>query len=110
MATLILLSRKFEVDGWKTTLTAGVKNGTPLVVLGLLSVPFQELHNITIEYPMKTQKAALAFVVKADDDVIRRGIEKYHADIEDVADRVNRALMQPYRPPTAYVTRAQAKK
>ena len=90
----------------RATLTAGVKNGSPLVVLGLLDVPFSELANITIEYPMKSETAATSFVMKADDDTIRRGIQKYRDEVEEVARRVNDALTAPYNP-HGFTTRGQ---
>lgn len=109
MATRIVVTRKFEVDSYQVTLTAGVKDDQPMVVLGFPSLGFQELQNITIEYPMKTEKAATAFVVKADEEVIRRGIAKYYTDVDDVAQRVNAALMQPYNP-HSFTTRGQKQK
>lgn len=109
MKTRITLSRRFDVDGMAATLTAGVKNGAPLVVLGLLDVPFSELANITIEYPMKSETGATAFVVKADEDTIRRGISKYREEVEEVARKVNAALLRPYNP-HSYTSRGQKEK
>ncbi|HFU2857295.1 TPA: hypothetical protein ACGQ50_000835 [Enterobacter cloacae] len=100
------LTRHFVVDGVKATLTAGIKDGRPLVVLGILTVPFSEIANVAIEYPMKSVQNANKFVVTADDDVIRRGLAKYQADIEDVARRVNEALLMPYNP-HSFTTRGQ---
>jgi hypothetical protein len=54
---------------------------------------------------MKSQTGANRFVLDADDDVIRRGIAKYHADIEDVARRVNDALMRDFVAPLPYKRR-----
>lgn len=109
MKTRITLSRRFEVDGVPATLTAGVKNGSPVVVLGLLEVPFSELANITIEYPMKSETSATKFVMDADDDVIRRGIAKYRDEVEEVARKVNDALLRPYNP-HSYTSRGQKEK
>ena len=94
---MITISRQFDVDGYACTLTSGLKDGLPL--------PFSQLSNITIEYPMKTLKQADRFVVLADDDVIRRGIEKYENEFQDVANRVNAALERPYEPDLGYVRR-----
>ena len=102
---MITISRQFDVDGYACTLTSGLKDGLPLVVFGLRRLPFSQLSNITIEYPMKTLKQADRFVVLADDDVIRRGIEKYENEFQDVANRVNAALERPYEPDLGYVRR-----
>jgi hypothetical protein len=107
----ILLSRAFDVEGQKLTLTAGVKDGAALVVLGLPDAAgLKELANITIEYPMKTAAGAVKFVEQATDDVVRRGLEKYREEVSDLAERVSRALSQPYQPEVGYTRRGDIKK
>lgn len=106
LATRISLSRRFTVNGVDCTLTAGIKNGSPLVVLGILTLPYSELANATIEYPMKSATGAALFVQNATCGVVMRGLRKYQEDIEDVARRVNEALLRPFNP-HSFKTRGQ---
>ncbi|HAV1601518.1 TPA: hypothetical protein JG832_002406 [Enterobacter hormaechei subsp. xiangfangensis] len=107
MAT-ILLSRVFMVNNRKVTLTAGVKDGAALVVMGLPDAAgHNQLANITIEYPMKTARNAVHFVENATEDTAARGLAKYEAEVSELAERLNRALNRPYEPDVGYRRRGK---
>ncbi|HBM2815651.1 TPA: lysogeny establishment protein [Enterobacter hormaechei subsp. xiangfangensis] len=99
----ILLTRTFHIEGTRITLTAGLKNGLPLVVLGLPDADGKDqLQNITIEYPMKSRQAALAFVTNATEETAMRGLDKYRHEVGDLAERMNQALNAPYKKDVGY--------
>lgn len=107
----ILLFRVFHVDKQRITLAAGIKNGKARVVLGLPDAAgLSELANITIEYKMRTPLRAVTFVQNATCKVIERGLEKYRDEVSDLAERLNRALSEPYKPVVSYTRRGDVKK
>ncbi|HAT3959802.1 TPA: hypothetical protein I9Y37_001941 [Citrobacter freundii] len=104
----ILLSRTFELEGQRVMLTAGVRDGRPMVVFGLPDAGgLNQLANITIEYPMVSAASAVRFVEKATEAEAARGLTKYRNEVQEVADRVNRALNMPVERNLGYKRRGK---
>lgn len=89
-------------------LTAGIRDGRAMVVLGLPDADgLNELANITIEYPMTSAANAIRFVEEATEEVAARGLAKYQNEVQDVARRVNAALNKPFEEEVGYKRRGK---
>lgn len=81
-------TKTFMIEGGRVSLAAGVKNGRPVVVLGLLLTTSGTLPDalsfIAIDYPMRSVERAEAFVACADEAVARRGMSDIQEKFGDV--------------------------
>ncbi|HBL7242004.1 TPA: hypothetical protein ACGFAK_005048 [Serratia marcescens] len=64
----------FNLNGRRISLTAGVKAGTPVVVLGVELSNHPALRDLAIDYIMSNIDRAIAFVELATEEVAARGM------------------------------------
>lgn len=87
------MQKAFNIDGKTVYLAAGQANGRHVVVVGLrLSGDMPDLASITVEFPMKSQQSAHAFVSNATDETARRGLDKLVAEYGELIRMVNECL------------------
>lgn len=87
------MQKAFNIDGKTVYLAAGRANGRPVVVVGLrLSGDMPDLASITVEFPMKSEQSAEAFVSNATDETAHRGLDKLVAEYGELISMVNECL------------------
>ncbi|EHK0699963.1 lysogeny establishment protein [Salmonella enterica] len=87
------MQKAFNIDGKTVYLASGRANGAPVVVVGLrLSEDMPDLASITVEFPMKSDQGAQAFVSNATDETARRGLDKLVAEYGELISMVNNCL------------------
>ncbi|EAT3775088.1 lysogeny establishment protein [Salmonella enterica] len=88
-----MTKQAFNIDGKTVYLAAGRVNGRPVVIVGLrLSEDTPELASIAVEFPMKSDQSAQAFVASATADTARRGLDKLVAEYGELISMVNDCL------------------
>ncbi|EKY1962302.1 lysogeny establishment protein [Cronobacter sakazakii] len=104
------MQKAFNIDGKTVYLAAGRANGHPVVIVGLrLSADMPDLASITVEFPMKSDQSAHAFVTNATDETARRGLDKLVAEYGEWIGMVNNCLSRSAAQSQLMATRGKAR-
>lgn len=84
--------QKFIVDGHAVQLIAGMNDAGPAVACVVELVELQELHSLTVYFPMGSLAAARHFVTTATSETAERGYRKVMDEHSDVLQLVNQCF------------------
>lgn len=88
----ILASKVFTLNGRRVSLAAGVKAGSPVVVLGVELLDHPALRDIAVDYAMPNIDGAIAFVKHATEAVAARGMTDCEAKFGDAIEALSLAF------------------
>ncbi|MEE9647984.1 hypothetical protein [Enterobacter soli] len=84
--------KTIPVDGCRLNVQAGMRDGRPVVVCGLIFDSAAPLHFLQIDRPMESLEAAIAYIDMIDDTLARQIQQEILATDGHIIDAVNRVF------------------